>query len=150
MEWSPHFYPTKFLDPQHDRWATFIHKDMTCMTTCMSQAGRKPNQALRTQKELNKKATAVPRKERISNLLKGLGGPKPSAQASGLRRRKWCEILPSCLNGTPQISGRADFGKNSYPLPASASFPRILCRLWREWGVKWQCNSGTFQNKIFL
>lgn len=61
---------------------------MTCMTTFTSQAGRKPNQALRTQKELNKKATAIPRKERIGNLLKGLGSPKPSAQESGLRRRK--------------------------------------------------------------
>lgn len=58
------------------------------MTTCMSQAGRKPSQALRTQKELNKKTTAVPRRERIGNLLKGLGSPKPNAQEPGLRKEE--------------------------------------------------------------
>ena len=35
-----------------------------------------------------------------------------------------------------QRSGRADFGKNSSLLPASAS-PRMpaICRLWSTWGV---------------
>lgn len=66
---------------------------------------------------MDKKAIAVPGRERINNLFFG-----------NLERKRQCEILPSSLNQPPQVerSGGADVSKNSYSLPASASFPRVM------------------------
>ena len=53
-----------------------------------------------------------------------------------LEEKVQCEMLPSSLEQEPQRSCRADFGKNSSLLPASAN-PRMpaICRLWSTWGV---------------
>lgn len=95
-----------------------------------------PSQVLRTQNKTNKKAVAVPGRERIitSGSLKANSQVTVQRSTScicflpasmNFERKGKYEIFPSSLNQAPQRCGIADCGKNCPPLLAPASFPRI-------------------------
>lgn len=94
-----------------------------------------PSQVLRTQSKTNKKAVAVPRRERIITS----GYFKVNLQVTVLRsnsyicflpasmnfqRKELCKILPSSLNWVSQRYRKADPGKTFHPL---SGLERVGC-----------------------
>lgn len=89
------------------------------------------------QNETHKKAIAVPRRERISNQWDWIWKTRDSG-----------DILPSSLEWVLRQRLRiADSGKNSHPLLASVSFPRIPSAGAQASEVQSrECSSGIYKN----
>ena len=85
------------------------------LTVYMSQAGRKPSQALRTQNETSKKAIAIPGRERVNNWWVWTCKERDDVKF----------YFPLLTRYSRQRFWRVNYGKNSHPSLASASSLRI-------------------------